>query len=230
MHDDEEKKMFIYMTTNLIDEKKYIGQHHGFADDNYLGSGTRLRHAIKKHGKENFKRDIICYCYSQEELDEKEIFWIEHYNAIKDNNFYNIAGGGNGTSKCAGLTEEEELERRRKISIASTGKNNPNYGKRIPKEKHPMYGKHHSEESKEKMRKAALGRKLPTSQRQKISLNNPNAHSVDAYTENGTFIKHFRTLRDANSFIGLNRRSTGRLIEAIKENKLYHGYYFKDSE
>lgn len=53
---------YIYMTTNLINGKKYIGQHKGKVNDSYLGSGTTITKAIQKYGKENFKKDILCMC------------------------------------------------------------------------------------------------------------------------------------------------------------------------
>ena len=42
---------FIYLTTNLITNEKYIGKHHGELNDSYLGSGIILQRAIKKYGK-----------------------------------------------------------------------------------------------------------------------------------------------------------------------------------
>ena len=50
---------FIYLTTNVINGKQYIGSHNGEINDSYLGSGKLLIKSIKKYGKENFKRIIL---------------------------------------------------------------------------------------------------------------------------------------------------------------------------
>ena len=86
---------FIYITTNLIDGKRYIGQKKF---DNYwkgyLGSGKHLREAIKKYGRENFSRNIVAIAYSKEELDDAEISIIKFLGADKSRDYYNIAEGG----------------------------------------------------------------------------------------------------------------------------------------
>lgn len=48
----------IYKTTNLINNKIYVGKD-SHNDSNYFGSGTILVKAIKKYGKENFKKEIL---------------------------------------------------------------------------------------------------------------------------------------------------------------------------
>ena len=83
---------YIYLATNLINGKKYIGQHNGSIKDNYLGSGVLLVKAIEKYGKENFKKEILEEC-DITELDEKEKYWIAYYNALEDENFYNLSKG-----------------------------------------------------------------------------------------------------------------------------------------
>lgn len=98
---------FIYITTNHINGKKYIGQKK--YDDNgrwknYLGSGLNLSRAIKKYGKENFTREIIEECDSKELLNNREIYWIEYYNATQSKDFYNIAKGGNGGDTIKGFS------------------------------------------------------------------------------------------------------------------------------
>lgn len=87
---------YIYKTTNLVNNKIYIGQHKasGFEPAKYIGSGVILDNAIKKYGLENFKNELICICYSKEELDSKEIYYINLYNSTDRLIGYNIQTGG----------------------------------------------------------------------------------------------------------------------------------------
>jgi hypothetical protein len=87
--------MFIYLTTNVINNKKYIGMCTREAP-NYLGSGTLLKQSIKKYGKENFKRQILQECFTFEELCKAEDYWIIKYNAVESKDFYNLNKGGMG--------------------------------------------------------------------------------------------------------------------------------------
>jgi len=88
---------FIYETTNLINGKKYIGKKQYIKGwENYLGSGVLLKEAIKKHGIENFKRLILCECKTESELNNKEKFYIQLYNANNNPMYYNLAEGGTG--------------------------------------------------------------------------------------------------------------------------------------
>jgi|LakMenEpi03Aug12_release.lakeMendotaPanAssembly.Ray.scaffolds.fasta_scaffold991334_2 group I intron endonuclease len=82
--------MIIYKTTNIINGNFYIGQDSK-NNPMYLGSGKLLNRAIKKYGRSSFKKEIIETCLSKQELNEREIFWINKLEPI-----YNIAKGGNG--------------------------------------------------------------------------------------------------------------------------------------
>lgn len=101
-----EKKYFVYLTTNLVNGKKYIGAHHGYENDDYLGSGKLLKRAIEKYGKENFKREILFISANEKENFEKEREFIKVFNAVNDDNFYNIHEGGEGGNTTAGWSEE----------------------------------------------------------------------------------------------------------------------------
>ena len=137
-------KYYIYITTNLINGKKYIGKHKGLLDDDYLGSGIVLTKAIEKYGRNNFKKEILYISSSEEENCKMEQYFIKKFNATEDKNFYNIASGGQGGYATQGYSLKERQKINKKISEANS------------KENHPMYGKHHSEETKEKLRKASL--------------------------------------------------------------------------
>lgn len=126
------KQYYIYKTTNLINQKQYIGKHYGELNDSYLGSGKLIKKAIEKYGKENFKKEILYIAKDNDEANIKEKEFIKIYNAVKDANFYNLHEGGDG------------------------GNNNQKISKSLSEDKHPMYGKHHSQETKEKLRNSSL--------------------------------------------------------------------------
>ena len=126
---------FIYVTTNNINGKQYIGKKIFDSQwRTYLGSGIGIKNAIKKYGKENFSRKIIDLAESKEELNEKEKFYINAFNAIKSPMFYNIAKGGIGGDTYCGKSAEEMEIIRQKISRKG--------------DKHPMYGKHLTNDAK----------------------------------------------------------------------------------
>ncbi len=144
---------YIYETTNLINGKKYIGKHISniFEPDKYIGSGTLILKAIKKYGKENFKCRLIEECSSLEELNDREKYWVSYCNSVLDENYYNLAKGGDGGSgRGAGSYWIDKNKRaaaleKQKESLNNFYKENPyvHSGKN-----NPMYGKHHTEKAK----------------------------------------------------------------------------------
>ena len=91
---------YIYRTVNLLNNKSYIGKHKSikFEPEKYIGSGKYLTYAIKKYGKHNFECFCIEWCETEEELNQREIYWINYYDAINSDLFYNIGKGGDGFS------------------------------------------------------------------------------------------------------------------------------------
>lgn len=133
------KYMFVYRTTNLLNGKSYIGQHVTTnLNDGYLGSGTILKKAIEKYGKENFEREILEFASSMEELNKLEIKYIDQNNAVENDEFYNLIEGGH--PGCSPMY----------------GKDNPMFG-RIGS-LNPRFGKHHTQETKDRLRNIALER------------------------------------------------------------------------
>ena len=155
----------VYKTTNLVNGKIYIGRHiirNNNVNDGYLGSGDVFCRAVKKYGKENFKREEIEFC-TFETVEDKEEFWIEYFDARNPKIGYNVAKGGHwGGQKCS--SEETEKEWRRKLSIAGKGRKHTEETKRKQSEAHKgeksyLYGTHHSEEHKSYLREINSGEK-----------------------------------------------------------------------
>lgn len=87
---------YIYKTTNLTNDKIYIGQHKcASLDNSYFGSGILILEALSKYGKENFTCEVIEWCETLEEMNEKEKYYIAKYNSRCRDVGYNLAEGGN---------------------------------------------------------------------------------------------------------------------------------------
>ena len=85
---------YLYKITNIINDHFYYGVHTtNNIYDNYIGSGTRLHKAYKKYGINNFKKEILQYFETEEEMFQKE-FEIVNNDLIKNDNCYNIVIGG----------------------------------------------------------------------------------------------------------------------------------------
>lgn len=88
------KHYLVYQITNLVNDKIYIGIH-GTDDleDGYMGSGGYLWRAIKKHGIENFRKEILFEYDNPDEMIAKERELVDRkFIARKDT--YNLALGG----------------------------------------------------------------------------------------------------------------------------------------
>lgn len=94
---EKEIKYYFYRTENLINGKFYYGVRHSEdpEHDPYLGSGLILKEAVKKHGKENFKKTILEYFPSMEEAYVREAE-IVNDSLLSNPKCYNIKYGGRG--------------------------------------------------------------------------------------------------------------------------------------
>lgn len=164
----------IYMYTNKINGKRYVGQAVNFNkrhikhksamtnknDDEY---NLPIQRAFRKYGLNNFKIEILKEnLNTQCLLNFYECYYIKKFNLLcKNGKGYNISDGGSNGNPMAGKTEEEIEEYRRKQSEIKKGK--------FTGENHPMYGKHHSEETKQKISENRKGKQLSEEHKQKLS-------------------------------------------------------------
>ena len=111
----------IYKFTNLLNGKCYIGKsqnlenrykshERNYQNSNLQDYNTKFYRALRKYGFQNFKYEILekYEKIEEEELNNKEKYYIKKYNALKEG--YNIQEGGKNTAVPRKLDEEQIIE------------------------------------------------------------------------------------------------------------------------
>lgn len=163
---------YIYLITNNLNGKIYVGKHStDNLNDGYMGSGKLIKLAYNKYGIENFTKQILAFSDTEDELNNLEMFYIKDLDAKTKG--YNLTDGGDGFGGCS-----HSEESKRKISEAFKGKKrgprSEETKQKISKTKKGTHvwnkgktglqtawnkGKHHSEETKQKIKDAWQRRK-----------------------------------------------------------------------
>ena len=142
---------YIYKITNLCNGKTYIGMHRTKnLDDGYMGSGKLLKAAIKKYGKENFRKDILETFDNEEDMVLKEQELVTDEFILSEDN-YNIMPGGKFGS----------LERN---NFTFAGKKHSKTT--IEKIRSASIGRNHSEETKKKISENNFSKTDPEKQKE----------------------------------------------------------------
>ena len=259
------KKCYIGQTKNSPERRWTEHKRDSKEGNNYLYN------AMRKYGIENFEFEVIESDIPIEKLNEREIYWIEQYNSFSDyGKGYNLTKGGGQNFEISDETREkhrnnalngitghthipkelvyteavrermseaqknrvysdEELERRRENALKG--------------EDNPFYGKHHSEETKNKLseimknRDESITEKCVNSLKAyyqthdhcfkgKFGKDSARHKELYQYDENYNLVNVFETKGQAMEFLGIKGHSN--LNKAIKNKRLYKGYYWSE--
>jgi len=155
---------YIYIVTNLINKKQYVGKainfkkrinHHIYEAKN--NKGYYFQRAIKKYGIENFK--FIKFDWLKEETAQIEIMWIRILNSKRPNG-YNLTDGGEGTKDSSGLIAKK---------ISNSLRNQPKTEQHKKNISIAKIGQKVSEKTKQKISEANKGRTCSEETKTKIS-------------------------------------------------------------
>lgn len=170
----------IYCIENKITHKKYIGQSVNInarfsKHRSELNCKTHfndyLQKAWNKYGEESFDFYVIEYC-ELDKLDEKEIYYINHFETINRDKGYNLKSGGQENCKLSKESKRKISESNKKYysshpeAIEKSRENalkqwaNHEIKKKICGENNGMYGKHHTEESRKKISETRIGKEI----------------------------------------------------------------------
>lgn len=116
--------MIVYKATNLVNGKVYIGQtvnsleyrkdQHFRETRSDKRKNTYFHNAIEKYGENNFEFEVIDTAKTIEELNEKEIYWIEAYGSTQKENGYNLDSGGTNCLKSS-TTKQKISESKKEL-------------------------------------------------------------------------------------------------------------------
>lgn len=104
---------YVYEIINTVNGKTYVGSRKLALDRHwrqYMGSGKLIKQAISKYGIENFRKRLIGYAPTPEELVELEGDWIIRQQALglaQYNLFVSGHAGGDTFSRLKAKTLEE---------------------------------------------------------------------------------------------------------------------------
>lgn len=183
-------KVYIGQSTDIEKRFKYYKYNH-------FSKQLRLYNSIQKYGYENHSFDVLCEC-EEFELNDKERYYQEYYNAIGDNGLNCVLVNSSNSPKK--MSEESK----RKISIKNKGENNG------------MYGVKHSEEFKRDRRnhrhtKEAL---------KKISYHSKGGNNANSKTvlclETGIY---YDCIGDAAEALGLTYNRLKQWLNGRRRNK-----------
>lgn len=214
--------MIIYKITNKVNGKVYIGQtirslksrwsHHCTDKRGYC---CLLYNAIQKYGRENFTVEQIDSAISRDELDEKEIHWIQHHDSTDKNKGYNLMSGGHH--------HEFSEETKRKLSESRRGRKLSEEHKRNISKANT--GKRHSDETRKKLseshkgeRHHLFGKHLSDDTKLKISIGRVNFHHTEesksklSEAHKGKKLSKEHKEKIRQSFIGRNNHNSKRVV------------------
>jgi len=155
------KIICVYKITCLINNKIYIGQtidykdrirHHKSKLKRNCNDNKYLQEDYNKYGLNNFTFEILEEC-KEENLLERETYWINYYGGINNSVIYNML---------------DMYQMNDEIKQSRQGKNNI------------MYGKTHSLKTKQLLRDKNKGKQLSKNHKYKISegLKNSTIHQL----------------------------------------------------
>lgn len=238
----KDKTVKIYLLTNKINGKVYVGQTwlsfkkrirregQGYKNSFYLYA------AIQKHGVSNFEYTVLAETIDQDEANKLENDFIIKYDSRNLEKGYNLKEGGWGgrhseetkAKISESLSGKERTEEHcRNLSEATKGvpkgphteewkKENSERTKQWHAEnEHPFAGKHHTEEAKQAMREKMAGKP-----RSPESIEKGRKALMAPQEEQDVIVKEYLSGKTIKEICKLLKVSPGKIYRTLKANNI----------
>lgn len=232
-----DEKLYIGLTTKSKAVERWY-QHRFSARHLSDSDNSYLHKAMANHGVDNFIFEVIEET-SNDKLPEREQYWINYYNSVAPNGYNLTSGGEGTPGFSRPQTKEEREKKGESVKSfyqnhpevkdayrqrMIENNNNPEYRKKTLEgykrfceenpnyfsgENNPFYGKHHTEESLQKIHQAAAKRQKPIQQLDK---------------DTREVIATYSGVKEAEKALQV---SHGWLAKAARQDKIAYGYRWK---
>lgn len=187
----------IYLITNTINRKVYVGQAQNFYDRYYehkkvRGNG-RLQRAFRKYGFDAFRFEIKEPVPDLSCINEREQYWMDFYQSYNPEMGYNVC-------KEAGTTRGRKRPKEEMAGMIA-------YRKTLTGDKNHFFGKTHTDEAKQKIRASRLGVKLTPAHIKSFCNSGSEANKKAIYQidpATGEVVKEYPSIQAASDEIGVS--------------------------
>ena len=256
---DENHFNCIYMFTNKINGKRYVGQTKNFYkrynshiyssyDKNSNRHNVPFHKAIRKYGIDNFQIDILIdNIQTKEEMNELEKSLICFFNTLCKNNMgYNVAEGGESGNPFAGKTDDEMAKFRDECRERNLGKKlSEETKKKISEKNKKMFfseehrrkineskkGKKRQGEWIEKMAEKKRGSKHSEETRKKMSDSSSKKRKIIQLNKDNEIIQVWNSIKEASVFLGLDSSAIIKCCKGkLKKVGGFKWKYYEEAE
>lgn len=229
----------IYKIVNEINGHLYIGQTSMTIQERWRKHLDRFKNepdakgiydAMRNYGIENFHCEVIEQC-EEEELNEKEVYWIAYYDTFHGEG-YNLTAGGDGSAGSVRIELPKEeiiaLYQSREYSMEEIAKKYGCSDKTISN-RLKAWGVEKVETKKaEEVRRANLAKGIvkggrPENFKEHIE---KTKKKVARLNKNGEIEKTYSSLSEACRDLGQSTSHTNRITAAIEKGGICFGYHW----
>lgn len=179
---EEDRSYCVYVHTNKINGKKYVGQTGRKPEIRWGSNGVNYKaspyfySAIQKYGWDNFDHEIIANNLTKQEACDLEIKFIKELDTMNEANGYNLTEGGEG-AKHSERTRKKISELRKGIVF--------------------------SEEHLKNLTEAIRNRNYTPSEETRKKISERASVSVSQYSKDGVLLKTWKSMTEVENALNI---------------------------